>query len=659
MAPAQAPGQSIDEVKTISSGAAPTERSFEVTAPGTHVVELTDVGVPAALAGIKLAVTFGTTVVVTQDGPGSKTFDAATSGSYVVRVVPKPGDAARAGSFGVVVRRAAATAPLLQFTSSASLPPPAIPDNRVIVDTGFPIAAAGTYQVTLADLALPQALTSVSLALTRGGAAALAARLDAPGTATFTVASAGDYRLFAVGDAAASANGGLFAIRVVAQSSGQPVFELTSPIGRTVAIGSAALTAGGHSLLLRDLGFPAALSQRSAVVIRDATVVARATAAGSVPFTAPSGSHQLFAYATPAATPGVGSFEVELRRDGGAAALSEIRTVSAGASAPASFTFPIDVGAAGAYRARLADFEFRAPLASVSMALWQNGASLGTITVPGNLDANLVAGRAFVLVAARPTAGGGGLFGLDVRSTATGGPVLFEGTQGVGALFSARKFSVLGVARYSAVVSDLGFPAAFADLSAIVTTGTQRVGSIFGSGTFNFDASAGNYFVNLIAQPGASELAGTYGLQLRDAPPLPTLTLTASAASVALGGTVDLTWTSQGATTCTARNGWTGAKALSGRERSPAVNAATTFVLDCDGAGGRGTAQVTVDVTTTPVAQGGGGGGGALGGVGLLLLMAGCLVRATPRFAQSIRRYMNRDGALSTPFAAMANIRKK
>ncbi len=82
-------------------------------------------------------------------------------------------------------------------------------------------------------------------------------------------------------------------------------------------------------------------------------------------------------------------------------------------------------------------------------------------------------------------------------------------------------------------------------------------------------------------------------------PAAPTLTFTANPAVIATGGSSTLTWTSANATGCTASNGWTGAKALSGSETVTPAGPAT-YTLTCTGAGGTIARSATVS-TNPPV----------------------------------------------------------
>src|SRR5262249_19303369 len=67
--------------------------------------------------------------------------------------------------------------------------------------------------------------------------------------------------------------------------------------------------------------------------------------------------------------------------------------------------------------------------------------------------------------------------------------------------------------------------------------------------------------------------------------PAPTVSLAVNPASVATGGTTQLTWTSTNATSCTASGGWSGSQATSGSTTTSALSTPTTFTLTCTGPG--------------------------------------------------------------------------
>jgi len=74
----------------------------------------------------------------------------------------------------------------------------------------------------------------------------------------------------------------------------------------------------------------------------------------------------------------------------------------------------------------------------------------------------------------------------------------------------------------------------------------------------------------------------------------PSVQLTASPPGVAPGASTTLNWTTANVTNCTASGGWTGSRALSGSEATPALNADQTYQLSCSGSGGNALAMTTV-----------------------------------------------------------------
>lgn len=87
-------------------------------------------------------------------------------------------------------------------------------------------------------------------------------------------------------------------------------------------------------------------------------------------------------------------------------------------------------------------------------------------------------------------------------------------------------------------------------------------------------------------------------------PAAPTVTLAASPASIVLGASSTLSWSSVDATACTASGAWSGSKSISGTETvTPAAVGDAVYKLSCTGAGGSTEKQATVTVTA-PVATG-------------------------------------------------------
>ena len=80
----------------------------------------------------------------------------------------------------------------------------------------------------------------------------------------------------------------------------------------------------------------------------------------------------------------------------------------------------------------------------------------------------------------------------------------------------------------------------------------------------------------------------------------PTVSLSATPASVASGGSATLTWSSTNVTSCTASGGWSGGRALfGGPESTGPLATSASYALDCSGPRGSASASATVNVSPT------------------------------------------------------------
>jgi hypothetical protein len=631
------------EVHTVASATSvvPAEHTFTVSLAGTYQLTLTDFGATATpavpMTALKLAITSGGTIVGTPlTAAGSMTF-SATPGDYVVHVVGTLGSLG-SGQIGIHINDSTNTA-TYDFSDSLALPPDAIPNGGSGIDDTFTVPTSGNFQVTLSDLQLPQALNTLTLAIVQEGGA-LVTTLPAAGSTAVALQSGVNYRIFAVGSIGTVTppplNAGLFGVSVTPAGSATPVYAKTVPVGSVTLLGSPMLSAGSYSLNASDLQLPTALSRFGAVVALNGQAVAALAATGTKPFTAIAATYQVFGLGVAQAA-GTGSYSVAVQSAQGSA-LSVARAVIDPASTARAYSFDATAASGQTYAFDLADFGYPAPFASLNAAVVQGGTlvtgsklSIGTsvanMPATGTTNITPAAGPLSLLVFAQPaastaTTAAAGLFGTDL--TVSGSAPAFETTQGVGQLFSVRKVSILTAGSYAVTVGDVGFPAAFQNLAAIVTRGTSRVGSIYGGGTFGFPAVVGDYYVNFVAQPTGTDQAGTYSMLVETAP-TPTLTFTSNVSSVDSGGTVTLKWTGGNVTACTASNGWTGSEPVSGQFTSGALTATTTFALSCDGPGG--TAANSVTVTVNPPPAPGKSGGGAIRLDVLVFLLGVILLR--------------------------------
>ncbi len=645
----------LDVVHTVAgpNRAVPVEHTFTISAAGTYQVTLTDLGAAltptAPLSSVKLAVTSGPKVVGTPltatpplPGGAESTQFSATPGTYVIHVIGTPGTVSGSGPIGIQVTNTADGSQLETYSDTLALPAGVLPANEAVINDSFSVPASGNYQVVLTDLQLPQALATLTLAITQQGGS-LVTTLSAAGSTPPVALSAGvTYQIFAVGQATTAVNAGLYSATVSDAGGGAtPVYSQIVPVGTAALVGSPALVAGPYNLNLTDLGYPTSpLSQLGAVVTLNGAVVAQLGTAGIKSFTATANTYQVFAAGIAATPPGVGSYALTLLPPTGAPALSIAQAVATPGGSASAYTFSTNLTGAGAYTANLADFTFATAFSSLSAAVVQGNSTIGTMATAtgvttGLASVNAAAGPLTILVFATPGASGS-LFGVNLTATGDTTP-LFQATQGVGELFGTQKVTVTTAGNYTVNVADVGFPVALTSFSAIATQGVTRVGTAYTGGSFSFDATPGDYYINIIAQPGGTDNAGTYSISVGPTPPAPVVTLQSSATSVASGATVTLTWTSQNATSCTSTGGnFTGSQSLNNSFTTAAITSTTTYALTCVGAGGSTTKSVTVSITT-PSTGGGKSGGGSIDALVLLVLVGALLMRTASSFSPVAR----------------------
>ncbi len=122
---------------------------------------------------------------------------------------------------------------------------------------------------------------------------------------------------------------------------------------------------------------------------------------------------------------------------------------------------------------------------------------------------------------------------------------------------------------------------------AVYTTSTLAVGS------YSVTAVYGGNAANAASTSTAASVTVTAATAAA-----PTVTISAAPASIVLGKTASLTWSSTHATACTASGAWTGSKALSGTmSETPTAAGSLSYVLTCTGAGGTAHAMATLTVT--------------------------------------------------------------
>jgi hypothetical protein len=589
----------------------PSAQTFTVTTAGQVKVSLADLGAPAPLTSLQLLVSSSGASVGQLSAAGSIQI-ATQPGTYKVQVIGSAG--ATPGSFSVDVKDVASNADLLTF-SGAIAATVANPATSALNDS-FTIAQAGSYTITVTDRNFPVALGSIDLALLSGST--LAATIPATGctsgncnTATFN-ASAGLYTIGGFATAAGADQAGLYSITITGPT-GAAVYSNTVPVGLLPPPQVLTLPAGNATLVVTDFATPAALAALDTILAQGGTLLAATTAPGSASVSgAVAGPAQLYEFARASSATPTGSYGVSISQNG-TEVYEDARPVPEGyvtASGVGGYRFAGTVVSAGGYTLQLQDQAFPTAFASLRAVVSQGGLSVQALNSAGSTSVTLAAGPVeIVVLGTPPTLTANSLLGVSLAQAGGGTPIVQQ-SQGVGGLFHTQSVTLPAAGSYQLTLTDLQFPAAFAELDLAVTQGTALRGQIFGGGTtpLTFNApTAGTYSLNVLARLAAGNNYGTWGYLLAPTPPAPTISLSAAPTSVGTSQTSSLTWSATNATSCTASGGWTGTLAISGTQTTAALTSDTTYTLTCVGPGGSSNTSVSVTVSAAASSKGGGG----------------------------------------------------
>ena len=168
---------------------------------------------------------------------------------------------------------------------------------------------------------------------------------------------------------------------------------------------------------------------------------------------------------------------------------------------------------------------------------------------------------------------------------------------GASVSFTATVAGVAGVATPTGTVS-------FNNGATVLGTAPVQA---MGVATLSSSAlAAGTYAVVAVYSGDAlymTSSSAAQSLSIAAPTPAPTVTLTAAPASIVLGASSTLTWSSTNATSCTASGSWSGVEAVSGASaQTPSAVGTPSYTLACSGAGGSANATATVTVAAAPVA---------------------------------------------------------
>jgi len=645
LCPAWAAAQSTEllppqtQLVAVSGAPTATQETFTIAAVASGstqpdlVVTFTDLQTPSPLSAASVVVTQGVSIVGTTALAAAATTATlalpAAVGQYTLRVIGTPNATAGVGTFTVCVApKAMPTACIQDASISGNITVQSVTADPTVTtfSTILTVTTAGSYTFTYVDEKFPAPLNSANVApgfALFQGATPVAVPL--PASPATLALSAGTYTLLGIAQADPTVKAGLFGISV-SGPSGISLLDAAFPIG-TLAPPSQVHNPSAQSLKLTvtDFMFPTALGSTSALVMSGATSLGTAVAtAGPSSFNAPQGPLQVWTFGV--AATGAGTYEVDLTSTAATSLLQSAFGVSNAGSFAYAFVSPKPL-AAGVYQATANDFQFPAALTAAQFAVAQNGAILKQAISVGSLQFTAAAGPIVLLIDATPSTNGNGLVDVNVQTSGSSPQLVFDQLQPVmnaPSGFTSQTIILGTSGNFDVTLDDLMFPAQFQNLALVGTSAGTVLGKVYGAGTFPIAATPGNYQFTIVAIPAVNQQYGLYGIQIVSA--APTVTLTASATSVADGGLTTLSWTTTNATACIASGGtFTGSQATAG-STAVIVSATTTYTLTCTGPGGSAAGTAAVTATAAPAKSGGGGGIG-LDLVGLLGMLTFLRIR--------------------------------
>jgi hypothetical protein len=399
--------------------------------------------------------------------------------------------------------------------------------NPVPAARKFSVATAGSYTVTLTDLGVPSALSSLQLEIASSTASAVS--FSAAGSKTVTL-QPGTYTAQALAVAGSGAYGGSFSVQVVPQGGGSALLSFEDAVGLPPAASPAGQStlqtqftisqAGSYQLTLTDDVFPAPLSSLQLIAIQSGvanpTPVFLLTAAGPASSaTLDAGTYDLFVVAEANSSTPAGLYSVLI--SGGPANATVLATTQPVGQLTAAT--PIAVPRAESISLLVADLATPSALASLQGAVTQGATVLTQFSSPGPTTVSAAAGNAQLLIWAQPDAGTGqgsyGAYAYDSSSTLVDVAEPVVDSTHVGYAFSSR---LATAGSYQLNLNDFSLPQAFGALSAVVAQRaailTTAGGAAGSASTATLSPQAGT--VNIVVLPvlAASGDNGLFGVSL-------------------------------------------------------------------------------------------------------------------------------------------------
>jgi hypothetical protein len=406
---------------------------------------------------------------------------------------------------------------LLDQTNLVGLPSIAAP-----AQLSFTATTAQALTLTLTDLQVPAAFSSLQVAVTLGDALVGSAAVNSTGVATLAVpAAAGNYTLYVIGTPNAAQGIGFFGVCVAPATSAKSCisnFSFTGSIENPTAMSSSgqstlntnfmsSSTAGTYSVTITDDAFPMSLQSIAGGISQGSSPVSSLSGTGTtqIPNIAANTSYQLILAAIANSAVEAGLYGVHITDPNGNVVFD--RTLPVGTLPPATI---VDNTMAQALSLTLTDYAYPAALSGVGVAVTEGGSpALAALTSPGAVN-NFMAPAGSIEIWQYAVAGTQpGVYGVILAPypSVSGSVNLFSTTRVVNpASVTATSFAFIATlpsaGTYNLIVNDFAFPIAFQSLGTPTVAQNGTVLTQTASG--NFMAAAGPVVVLVNVTPPTS-----------------------------------------------------------------------------------------------------------------------------------------------------------
>ncbi len=418
VAPASTPSACITDASlagTISASGTPSDPTLatlsipvSVTTAGIYTVTYADDQFPVALRVAPTVALFQGANPVGPTPLPSGTQITLSPGTYTLLALAQADATVKEGLFGIAFTGPAGVAPLVNNT---------FPIGALAVGSSPTNSQAQSLTLKVSDFNFPAALAGAT-ALATAGAAVLGtpAMLGAPSS---FMAPAGSLQIWS--NATAGADAGTFEVDL-SSATGGTVLQTAGGVSNgssqafafvTSTQAQGTLAAGSYQATASDFEFPVALQGLQFAVAQNGVVLQKATAAGTLPFTAVAGPVILLVGATAPAS-GNGLFDIDVQSATGGQSLLFDVTQAVG---PADFfdAQTINLGTSGNFDVMLADLSFPASFQNLALVVSNGGSVLGRIYGGGKFTIPAMPGAYRLTFIAAPSAQQQyGLYALDV-----------------------------------------------------------------------------------------------------------------------------------------------------------------------------------------------------------------------------------------------------